>query len=90
MLQPSDRLPLPWRVTFGGGSTGLTEATRFACSQEVMSDSFSGQGENNRVPPPWKATLGEEAVFAEVARVECRQAAMPNTFSGQTEKTTVN
>jgi hypothetical protein len=26
--------------------------------------------ENGRVPPPWKATLGEETVFAEVARVE--------------------
>lgn len=42
------------------------------------------------MPPPWKATLGEEAVFTEVARIKCGQAAMPNTFSGQGEKKTVN
>jgi diguanylate cyclase (GGDEF)-like protein len=29
------------------------------------------------VPPSWKATLGEEAVFAKVARVESSHAAMP-------------
>ena len=49
-----------------------------------------GQGENKRMQPPWKATLGEEAVFTEVARIKCGQAAMPNTFSGQGEKKTVN
>ena len=41
-----------------------------------------GQGENKRVPPSWKATLGEEAVFAEVARVESSHAAMPATRVG--------
>ncbi len=56
----------------------------------VLSDAFSRTGRKQRVPPPWKATLGEETVFAEVARIKCGQAAMPNTFSGQGEKTTVN
>jgi hypothetical protein len=42
------------------------------------------------VPPPWKGTLGEETVFAEVARVESGHVATPATFSGQGKKTTVN
>jgi hypothetical protein len=70
----------------------LTEATHFACGDAVMSDAFSRTGTKQLVPPPWKATLGEETVFAEVARVEIGhgQAAMPATFRGQGEKTTVN
>lgn len=47
-----------------------------------------GQGENKRVPPSWKVTLGEEAVFAEVARVESIHAAMPATRSCNGEKAT--
>ena len=68
----------------------LTEATHFACGDAVMSDAFSRTGRKQLVPPPWKATLGEETVFAEVARVESGQAPMPATFSGQGEKTSVN
>jgi hypothetical protein len=65
-----------------GGEAALTEATQFACGDAVMSDAFSRTGRKQRVPPSWKATLGEETVFAEVARVESGQAAMPATFSG--------
>jgi hypothetical protein len=44
------------------------------------------------VPPSWKATLGEVAVFAEVARVESSYAAYAVRFkrNGHGEKATVD
>jgi hypothetical protein len=41
------------------------------------------------VPPSWKATLGEVAVFAEVARVESSHAARFKR-NGHGEKATVD
>jgi hypothetical protein len=58
----SNRGCLPGKA-ISGEEAVLTEATHFACGDAVMSDAFSRTGGKQHVPPPRKATLGEETVF---------------------------
>jgi hypothetical protein len=85
----SNRGCLPGKAVSGGTPCSRGQPTLHG--DAVMSDAFGRTGrKQTRVPPSWKVTLGEEAVFAEVARVEPIHAAMPATRSCHGEKATLD